>query len=96
MRYRRTTRKLLCKLLLAATIVAAQITVAGHADFDGHSADATCVICASSSTLSAGDAARIESLSPVSQTAAAVPERLFRVVEIFPVARSARAPPVYS
>ena len=60
----RKIKKLTLNALLALTLVAAQAAVASHIDVDQHTVDATCAICASSSTLSAGNVSRIEFVLP--------------------------------
>ena len=39
------------RIALAMLLLAVQITVAGHLDFDGHSQDSQCAICVSASAL---------------------------------------------
>lgn len=92
----RKTRKLMLNVLLAVTLVAAQAAVASHVDVDQHTVDATCAVCASSSTLSAGNVSRIEFFLPVTQTAAPTRELFVCVLVEFACSHYARAPPSIS
>ena len=92
----RKIRKVMLNVLLALTLVAAQAAVASHVDVDQHTVDATCAICASSSTLSAGAVSRIEFFIPVVHTSAPV-RQLFVCLDVaFECSHFARAPPALS
>ncbi len=89
-------RKLGLNVLLALTLVAAQAAVASHVDVESHTVDATCAVCASSSTLSAANISRIELFLPGVHDSAAI-HRVFDFVPIvFACSQYARAPPVLS
>jgi hypothetical protein len=92
----RKIRKLTLNVLLAATLVAAQAAVASHVDIDQHTVDATCAICASSSTLSAGNVSRVEFFVPVVQTSAPIHEDFVCFLVEFACSHFARAPPTFS
>ena len=96
MGYRGKIRVLICKVVLAAVLVVAQVAVAGHLDVDEHSVDATCVLCASSSTLSAGNVSRIGLVVRVVRTPAPAPEVFVPGLTERAVTHSARAPPAIS
>ena len=89
-------RKLILNGLLAVTLVAAQAAVASHVDVEQHTVDATCAVCASSSTLGAGNVSRIEFFLPVVQASAPVHEAFVCVLVEFACSKLARAPPVLS
>ncbi len=92
----RKIRKLMLNALLAVTLVAAQAAVASHIDVEQHTVDATCAICASSSTLSAVDVSRIEFFLPAVQATAPIPEQFVCVLVEFACSHFARAPPAIS
>ena len=92
----RKTRKLILNVLLALTFVVAQAAVASHVDVDQHTVDATCAICASSSTLSAGNVSRVEFFLPAVQAAAPIREKFVCVLAEFSCSHFARAPPAIS
>ncbi|MGI9259986.1 MAG: hypothetical protein ACR2QQ_14210 [Gammaproteobacteria bacterium] len=48
-------RKKVSRVAFAMLVLAVQITVAGHLDFDGHSQEAQCAICVSVSSLDAAN-----------------------------------------
>ena len=92
----RKTRKLILNVLLAVTLVAAQAAVASHVDIDSHAVDSTCAVCASSSTLSAGDVSRIEFFLPTVQASVPLRQVDICVLAEFACSHFARAPPVLS
>jgi cytochrome c5 len=93
---RKQIRKLALNVLLAATLVAAQAAVASHVDLDNHTVDATCAVCASSSTLGAGNVSQVEFFLPVVATSAPLHEEFVCLLVEFACSHFARAPPVFS
>jgi hypothetical protein len=65
---RRRIRSTLSRVALAAILLAVQVTVAGHLDFDGHSQETQCAICVSESTLDAANVSDYELVIGVAHT----------------------------
>lgn len=89
-------RKLMLNVLLAVMLVAAQAAVASHVDVDQNTVDATCAICASSSTLSAGNVSRIEFSLPTAHTISPIRKLFVCVLAEGACSHFARAPPALS
>ena len=89
-------RKKVSRLALATLVLAVQITVAGHLDFDGHSQETQCAICVSVSTLDAANVSEHSVLvANVSEETYTLEPQTFFAVR-FSGHHHARAPPVAS
>jgi hypothetical protein len=89
-------RKKVSRFALATLVLAVQITVAGHLDFDGHSQETQCAICVSATTLDTANVSEQNVLIANVETETYAPESPKFISARFSGHHRARAPPVAS